>query len=88
MTSFEEDFPTSTFQIYPNPAHFELYLKGIDLNHQTDWVAVDASGRRIALVGQPNGDVVRLDVSNLPDGLYVLEYVSRQGLGRLKFVKR
>jgi hypothetical protein len=27
-------------------------------------------------------------VSNLPDGLYVLEYVSRQGLGRLKFVKR
>jgi len=88
MTSFEEDFPTSTFQIYPNPAHSELYLKGIDLNHQTDWVAVDASGRRIALAGRPEGDALKLDLSALPNGWYILEFISRNGLGRLRFVKR
>jgi PKD repeat protein len=88
MTTLNDHSPSSTQTIYPNPAQNALYLKGIDLTGQSNCFAVDAAGRRIRLFGQPEDDAVKLDVSVLPNGLYVLEFMSGNGLGRLRFVKR
>jgi len=88
MTSLSESASATEYRIYPNPAQSVIFLKGNDLVQCMDWFAVDAAGRRVALMGQPGGDVVKLDVDALPNGLYMLEFMSTNGLGRLRFVKR
>jgi hypothetical protein len=86
MTSITES-SAGSFRIYPNPAQSYILVSGKNLSHCTDWVATDATGRRMALMVNPEVDAVKLDVGALPDGLYMLEFRSNSGFARLKFVK-
>lgn len=80
--------PTDTAQlmhVYPNPAHTFIAWQqsGQTLFH---WASVvDATGSRLFWEPANQG---RLDISNLPAGMYVLELVASDQVRRVRFIKR
>ena len=88
MTAVNGDAPADKYVLFPNPATSEIFLKGLGATRCSDWHAVDAAGRRFALPGQMDGDVVKFNLSPLPEGFYVLEFLSGPAVVRLRLVKR
>ena len=91
LTDTEETNRIEQANLYPNPVRNELYihLQG------TDRVEMDAqifSIRGNAIYGQkfwvgPTPSSHRLDVSSLPEGIYILRILTPAGHKSLKFVK-
>lgn len=71
------------WQLYPNPAHTVINLS---INFDVDETKVlDAAGRDV--LGYINADNRRVDVSNLPNGVYVLRITYKGGIVFKRFTK-
>ncbi len=71
------------FSVYPNPAHDKLFLK---LNYPTtgslNLYLYDLSGRKIMSVLLPQqaaGNIIPVDISDVPDGIYYFRSTSLNG---------
>ncbi len=58
-------------RIYPNPANSTFYIEST-LTHGVKYQLLETSGK-VILMGTIQDDVTRLDISELPEGLYVLQ---------------
>ncbi|MGC9362273.1 MAG: T9SS type A sorting domain-containing protein, partial [Candidatus Syntrophosphaera sp.] len=76
--------------LYPNPVYNELFLQGID--KAIDGVRLmiyNMRGQRVDLSIKPVEDAstVRLDVSSLPAGIYLLRIEDPRGSSVRRFIK-
>ncbi|MCB9263901.1 MAG: choice-of-anchor B family protein [Lewinellaceae bacterium] len=78
--STKSEVDGNTFSLYPNPAATEVWLsfgQPIEKELQVEWLS--ASGQRIK-TGRMNAQAqeLRMDISNLPDGLYVVRLATKE----------
>jgi hypothetical protein len=79
------DFLTkNTLQLYPNPTNGKLTISNIDL-FDTDVQIFDSMGRLVQK-SQLSGN--ELDVSKLPEGVYLIEFKNGNQLFKTKIIKR
>jgi len=74
---------TSTIHIYPNPVHDLLNVKDENLSGLS-YTIVDENG--ISLTGGTLTNDLTIDVSRLPDGVYLLKFSDKQKVRTQKFV--
>jgi hypothetical protein len=77
-----------SMQLFPNPARNKLYIKGITLKN-AEICILDMTGKTIA---SQNSDLNNnagkgIDISQLPNGLYMLSIRSAEGMIAAKFIK-
>jgi len=73
------------FKIFPNPA--QDYVDIIVLNNVDEILITDLSGRTMLEMGM-NGRMMKMDIRELPAGLYILNFIENDELtGRIKLVK-
>ena len=74
-TSIEEDIDTWAF--YPNPSKNQLTIKGVS-NGITDLILLDSLGKQLKKITfKINGDFQKkIDLSYLPDGVYMLKVIT------------
>lgn len=76
-------------EVYPNPATNELTIRTPESQEFSTLVVKDALGRSV--LNQANHQVQsNLSISNLPDGIYILEWRSKDNhlLASTRFVKQ
>lgn len=73
---------SSSLQIYPNPAHDILNIQ--ISNTPTSIEIMDIYGRSIMRYG----GVKKIDISNLPEGMYILKVAALDKVTTTRFVKR
>lgn len=77
------------FQVYPNPANSFVQVSG--LTGGADLIISDCSGRRVCrkhICEERLNDKAMIDISNLPDGIYMLHIISENNqTAKLKLVK-
>jgi hypothetical protein len=78
-----DDLDTGSFvAVYPNPTQDVLFVEGLKSN---DTVRVyDLNGTLISISESNKDGVVMLSVSNLPEGVYLLQV----GVEIVKFIKQ
>ena len=74
-----------TLSLYPNPAQDFISIEG-DLESIDQVVVCDMSGQKMINVQNPdNGQLI--NITELPDGMYLMEVVSEQHVSKVSFVK-
>lgn len=76
------------FNIYPNPAQTFVYISFLDEAIGDEMRLIDLSGRLIQserIIGNKHGQYI-LDVSNLPNGVYQLEFSGDFGVSNHKLL--
>ena len=74
-----------TLNVFPNPTHDFLGVKGLDLPAASEWVVYNIEGQKV-LSGKT--DLNLLDVQKLNQGTYLLHFITSAGqTHELKFVK-
>jgi hypothetical protein len=77
-------------KIYPNPAReFAMVVIPCQPGEMLNIMLISNSGKTVSVSTVNSGQPVRIDVSAVPEGFYVLKVSSRQGLwyGKLLVVK-
>lgn len=64
----------STFKIFPNPAHNEISISGVI---PESVIVYDVMGKMV--VTEFNAEKNKIDIKHLPDGLYILKIMSKDG---------
>ena len=72
-----------SFQLYPNPASGYLYVQADASTAQLE--IQDVSGRRVLQTTLPGGPT-RLDISSLPQGMYLARFSGASGVAVKKLV--
>ena len=87
MASLETRFAESNIQIYPNPTSHLLNIN-FELNEYNQlWAVIDAFGKKVLSGRNDRLDVITLDVSGLPAGLYTFMLEESLGGAYMKFIK-
>lgn len=82
----DADLPTKIFRISPNPTDQFIYITFEDRsNKYAEILILDVAGR-ILSQGTSNADT-RIDVSQLPDGLYLVRVIRGNKIETMKFLK-
>jgi len=80
----QEDFLKETISIYPNPVGEVLNIRSSGL--AINWLKIyDLNGR---LIKEVQLDHNQIDVSQLPQGIYILDIETAVGVLRQKLVKK
>jgi hypothetical protein len=82
-TDVDDTFVTN-FSVFPNPVSEILTIQSESNNIESQFWISDLSGKQV-LSGSMNSDVTRIDVSDLPAGIYVL--IQASGKLNQRFVK-
>jgi Lamin Tail Domain/Secretion system C-terminal sorting domain/Calx-beta domain len=77
---------SSSLSAYPNPADDFLQIDGV--NEVTSVYLVDATGRERAVNIERSAQGYRVDVRELPNGLYFLRLSNSSTVYQLKFIKK
>ena len=78
----------SDFRIYPNPVNDILNLKCDNFTKDIKVEVTDITGKRLQSQTALNGEVVNLDVSALPSGVYFVKMYDKSVSETHKFIKR
>ncbi len=74
---------------HPNPAHTYLLLSGIGTAENVQWSLWAADGRLLHHTQQQvTSDVLRIDISALPPGVYILRLSTQMGFAVRRFAKQ
>jgi hypothetical protein len=79
FTSVENNHPETNVSLYPNPTSGIVVLKGENI---TEVQVRNASGRLI-----PQKDILRVDISDQPEGIYFLKITTEDGAVSKKIMK-
>lgn len=75
------------FEIYPNPVRTQLNIRmDASRKNRTVFRVFDVTGKQIT-AGQTTGNMLQLDVSAYPSGLYVVHVINGESVFRRKFIK-
>jgi len=74
--SFDEN-PFADVLIFPNPVHQILNIKAPNLNHDHEVRLVDINGMTLFQIPELKNETTSLDVSNLQNGLYFLNFINK-----------
>ena len=66
--------------VYPNPAAGEIFLKGALLSGLRQGVLMNTYGEKLITFGNEQGTSLRVDVSSLANGSYLLQLDTEQGI--------
>lgn len=73
-TSINNVAPTANLKLYPNPSDSKLFLELSNVSGGVQWFIVrDAQGKLVTRFPSTKSSVQQFDVSDLPNGLYVLQ---------------
>ncbi|MGB0888089.1 MAG: T9SS type A sorting domain-containing protein, partial [Vicingaceae bacterium] len=75
----------TAIKIYPNPVQNKLFFE-LDNEEITELEIVDFSGRVVTTIANTSANSV--DVSNLPQGIYVLRIFTENGITTNRFIKQ
>jgi hypothetical protein len=79
---------TKKIQIFPNPSTSEIFIDGIDnMAEAHELIITDISGK-IVHVSDPQSNDLRIDISSLSSGMYILQVRTNTGIVTEKFLKR
>ncbi|NND11540.1 MAG: T9SS type A sorting domain-containing protein [Flavobacteriaceae bacterium] len=81
-----DDFESSDFKVYPNPANNVWNIQSNNTNI-TSVQVFDMLGKNVMSVS-PNSSSVKLDATTLPEGLYFARISSESGTKSVKLVKQ
>ena len=84
-TEAEEFSADSPFMLYPNPGHTILYLDGLE-NEWTKISIRSAEGKILKQIHEKG--IRRIDISDLPDGIYIVEIMTAKKRYIDKMVKQ
>ncbi len=88
VTSAEEVEAESFLRVYPNPAGDQLWVENAhSAGSKGRYTIFDQNGRRILQFTSQQGSQ-RFDLSNLPSGVYFLEWKTEEHIEMKKLVKR
>lgn len=74
-------------QLYPNPAQDRIWMSGPALTGDLDWRICDALGRAVRHGRITTGNEVVMDLTGLPDGMYIAHVRSRSRTVAASFMK-
>jgi hypothetical protein len=83
VTGIEEDLFAQQLQIYPNPSNRYFMLQTDIPHNELALKLVNALGQNIEFATDSVAEKLRIDVDNLPSGVYVLEITKKQANGKL-----
>jgi len=79
--------PSLRVQVYPNPAKDLLMVTDISQNGINEIEMINAEGRKVLGKTYPGTRVLQLDISQLPEGMYMLKVYSEKGILTSKVLK-
>ncbi len=82
------DFLSSKFSVYPNPANNVLNITSGDALQVNAVKITDINGREVLKTQFSNTDSAQINVSNLATGMYVVSITSTEGVATKKFMKK
>lgn len=85
-TSVDEISGISSLSLFPNPAHNQIMIKGINGSKNISYSIVDLSGRTVAS-GKLAGAGTIIDIQKLSPGMYMLMVSSSDEAKSFQFVK-
>ncbi len=89
LTSVEEIAENKSLVLYPNPTSDKVFIEVPDnLMNETSTILVrDLSGKIIELPISNTNSLLEIEVSQLPRGLYTIQYISQDQILTSRFVK-
>ena len=81
------DYLSSKFSMYPNPANNFLNISGADALQINSVKITDINGR-VVLNNNVSATSTQLNVANLASGMYVVSITSNEGVATKKFMKK
>jgi hypothetical protein len=83
------DMHTGQIRMYPNPAHDKLFIEGIENTSGVEKITLyNSLGQSIAVPMSKKGNTTEEDISNLPNGLYLVVYDCGDSRTIWKFLKQ
>lgn len=75
----------STLNLYPNPSHEKIKISLTDKNGEL--LVYDLLGK-VVFSQKTISDIIELNVSSFPEGLYIIKFIDTNGLSnKIKFIK-
>ncbi|MCX7743839.1 MAG: S8 family serine peptidase [Flavobacteriales bacterium] len=90
-TGMAEQLNSPKPKVYPNPATSELLINGYQLTASDELLIMihEISGRQVMVQKQPVSEqIIRLDVSSLTNGIYLLSVKHQEGITTWQFIKQ
>lgn len=87
-TNDQQTLASDNIQVFPNPAHnfLNISLDGSSLASFAIRI-YNTNGQEVLISNSNNGNTIQLDVSELPNGIYMIEILQNGEVGYEKFVK-
>lgn len=82
-----EDFVSSTFKVYPNPATSQINVSFDNTLEKANLKVISITGQVVAEKLEVTGNSITLDVSGLQNGIYITEVLLDSKVMRTKFIK-
>lgn len=87
-TNIEENTLESSLSIYPNPANDQLTLSIGEIEQNVEVRVLDISGKLVQQTSINANSIRNLDISNLEDGVYLLQLINGDDSAIKKFIKQ
>lgn len=82
------DMLKQSIEIYPNPTSGELTIRGLDVLNDASIILYDLNGRVISQQIMRSDNIVKVDLSNLQPGMYIVTIVNDSATYSEKIVKQ
>jgi hypothetical protein len=89
--TLEEQINNPHSIIYPNPASHELFINGhlLTVSDDLEITIYEISGRQVMAIKQPaSKQIIRIDVSTLTNGVYLLSIKHKESTNTWRFIKQ
>ena len=80
-----EENETRKTNVFPNPAHSQITVEGQQISHIR---MINCFGQVVLDYGGHPQDLIRLEISLLPKGIYLMEIVALQGRTTIRLLKQ
>ncbi|MCF8395694.1 MAG: T9SS type A sorting domain-containing protein [Melioribacteraceae bacterium] len=75
------------FDLYPNPAQDYVNIETLEpLSNEYSWSIFNINGREI-IKGESSNALTKINISNIPDGLYMIKIKCRESMQTKKIIK-
>ena len=80
-----KEFKAQSFKLYPNPVHDELIIRGINPDSEISIISMKGAILRTL---KANGNSCKINVSDLKNGVYLIEYYIKNEPKVSRFIKK
>lgn len=87
-TGLKTDINNDAFSIYPNPCTDQLTVLLNENSMVAELSILNSLGEKLISTVPNNAKEIKINSSELPEGLYIIQLISNQGVFKKKFVKK